>query len=70
MDAVKEHFTNIPPNAILIVGDRLFTDVLMANKGKMQSLWLRKTISESGDPRLAIWIRCCESKFFDCFHKH
>ena len=40
---------NLAPESIVVVGDRLSTDVLMANLNGMRSIWLRRGVSERGN---------------------
>ncbi|BFZ54051.1 hypothetical protein PYCC9005_001082 [Savitreella phatthalungensis] len=41
----ETHMTTVKPHEILVVGDRLLTDILMANLHGMRSCWLRKGVA-------------------------
>ena len=45
------------PEAVAVIGDRLMTDVLFANKNNMLSIWTRKIVTEEGDNTSAKYIR-------------
>ena len=43
-DAVLKHFGGIEPARVVVVGDRLFTDVVMANAMGSRSVWVRQGV--------------------------
>lgn len=46
---ILHHFKSYKPYEIAIIGDRLFTDVLMANIMGSHSVWLRNGVSKSNN---------------------
>lgn len=58
--AVLEAFAGIEPGRIAFIGDRLFTDVLMANEAGMFSVLVSEPLSIQGDNLLAVVMRYFE----------
>jgi phosphatidylglycerophosphatase GEP4 len=58
------HF-NLDANEIAVVGDRLMTDVVYANRLGAFSIYCRKIITTKGDNRIAAIIRSCEHYIID-----
>ncbi|KAJ1727740.1 hypothetical protein LPJ61_004418, partial [Coemansia biformis] len=51
---------------IAVVGDRLATDVALANMNGMVAIWTRQIVSEEGDNRAAAVLRRLEHAGYDC----
>ncbi|PIA18035.1 HAD-superfamily phosphatase [Coemansia reversa NRRL 1564] len=59
------------PADIAVVGDRLFTDVALANLSGMVSIWTQVIVSEKGDNRAAALIRTLEHRLYNLtIHMH
>ncbi|KAJ2160067.1 hypothetical protein GGF46_002525 [Coemansia sp. RSA 552] len=57
---ILQAFGGAPPAEIAVVGDRLATDVAMANMCGMMSIWTRDIVSRQGDNRMAALVRDAE----------
>ncbi|KAJ2083008.1 hypothetical protein H4R24_001124 [Coemansia sp. RSA 988] len=53
------------PADIAVVGDRLFTDVALANLNGMVAIWTQVIVSEKGDNRAAALLRTLEHHFYN-----
>ncbi|KAJ2783439.1 hypothetical protein H4R18_001704 [Coemansia javaensis] len=53
------------PREVAVVGDRLATDVALANVGGMVAIWTRRIVSEKGDNRAAALLRRLEHAAYD-----
>ncbi|KAJ2794018.1 hypothetical protein H4R20_006362 [Coemansia guatemalensis] len=56
--------TNRPAD-IAVVGDRLFTDVALANLNGMVAIWTQVIVSEKGDNRAAALLRALEHRLYN-----
>ncbi|KAJ2763519.1 hypothetical protein IWQ56_001931 [Coemansia nantahalensis] len=54
------------PAEIAVVGDRLATDVALANLNGMAAIWTRQIVSSKGDNRAAAALRRLEHAAHDC----
>lgn len=57
---IVKHFKDVDPRTIVMIGDRLTTDICMANKWNMLSIHTEALI-EAGDNRNAVWARRWEN---------
>ena len=60
---VLSHFPNLQPSEIVVIGDRLLTDVLMANENGMMSILTVQLLDLSTDNTVAAAMRLLERKF-------
>ncbi|KAJ2698461.1 hypothetical protein H4R19_005595, partial [Coemansia spiralis] len=56
------------PSEIAVVGDRLATDIALANLNGMLAIWTRQIVSVTGDNRAAAALRRLEHAAHDCIH--
>ncbi|KAJ2400216.1 hypothetical protein GGI23_002174 [Coemansia sp. RSA 2559] len=56
---------SIGPDQVAVVGDRLATDVLLANKTGMLSVWTRNIITTKGDNAVASLVRRLEHGVYE-----
>lgn len=61
---VQKAFPDLKANQIAFIGDRLLTDVVMANEAGFYSIYLEKPITTEGDNIPAILFRILERKMF------
>ncbi len=59
---VLKHFDGMAPSDIAFVGDRLLTDVLMANEAGLFSILVTEPLTVQGDNLPAVFIRYLERK--------
>lgn len=69
IQSVDEHFPLIPRRKICLVGDRLSTDIVMANKHGLFSI-LVDPITEEGDNPFAVILRRLERFWLNRFAKY
>ncbi|KAJ2630894.1 hypothetical protein H4R22_002357 [Coemansia sp. RSA 1290] len=60
INEILAHFGNPPPHTVAVAGDRLATDVAMANMGGMMSIWVQNIVTSKGDNPVAAVIRSAE----------
>jgi HAD superfamily phosphatase (TIGR01668 family) len=54
---LSAHFEGIPNSEVLFIGDRLFTDICMANRSSMFSIYIDGPISLDDENRMQKWMR-------------
>lgn len=57
--ALLQHFSPLPPSAVAIVGDRLFTDILLGNQLGCVTI-LTAAFTEEGDSAPAVAVSECQ----------
>ncbi|KAJ2746246.1 hypothetical protein GGI20_001526 [Coemansia sp. BCRC 34301] len=53
------------PEQVAVIGDRLATDVVLANSSRMLSIWTRDIITTSGDSSVAMALRSMEHRIYE-----
>ncbi|KAJ2816480.1 hypothetical protein GGI24_005711, partial [Coemansia furcata] len=53
------------PSEIAVVGDRLATDIVLANTNGMLAIWTRDIITEKGDNPVAVVLRALEHRVYE-----
>ncbi|KAF0391232.1 HAD-superfamily phosphatase [Gigaspora margarita] len=54
------HFAHYPPEKIVVIGDRLLTDVVFGNLNGMATIFTKRIVSEQGDNKIASIVRQIE----------
>ncbi|KAJ2037638.1 hypothetical protein GGI08_008452 [Coemansia sp. S2] len=57
------------PSEIAVVGDRLATDVVLANTNAMLAIWTRDIITEKGDNSVAVVLRALEHRLYEVLRR-
>ncbi|KAJ2852284.1 hypothetical protein IWW36_000427 [Coemansia brasiliensis] len=60
INEILAQFGNPPPHTVAVIGDRLATDVAMANMGGMVSIWVQNIVTSKGDNPVAAALRSAE----------
>ncbi|CAG8612407.1 11409_t:CDS:2, partial [Cetraspora pellucida] len=47
------HFARYPPETIVVIGDRLLTDIVFGNLNGMATIFTKRIITERGDNKIA-----------------
>ena len=63
------HFDGIKPERIALLGDRLLTDIVMANEAGFISVHLTDPLTIQGDNIPAIVVRFLENQILKYFNK-
>ncbi|KAJ1833951.1 hypothetical protein LPJ63_002361 [Coemansia sp. RSA 2711] len=64
-DEILAAWPDAKAEQIAVVGDRLATDVLMANRANMLSIWTQNIVTTQGDNRMAAILRKAEHAFYN-----
>lgn len=69
-EVILESFNDSKMSEIAVIGDRLATDVAMANMNGMLAIWTQNIITSKGDNKMASILRWIEHRSYEYLRNH